>query len=318
MKNWKKIAAIAVAVLIVLSFMKDFLVKTIITSVGSNVVGAPIRIGEFRLGLLTQKVRIGHSKLYNPQGFPNESMIDLPEISVEYDLGSLLSGKLHLKFLVVNLKEMTVIKNKEGKLNVDSLKVVEEGKKKSDTKEGPAQMPIQIDVMKLNVERVILKDFSKGDQPSIEVFEVALKDKTFKNITSVEQMITLVMVQAMGPTAIKSAKIYAAATILGVGFLPAGIVGVLVGKDDAKVEYKKSFDKVYATCLDLIKAKGELKSENKAAGTIKGKMQGAEIMIKIENAFEGNVQVTVSARQMLLPKPEIVGGITYQLDQILK
>ena len=300
--------------LVVVNFLKDIVIKTVITSVGSNIVGAPIKIGRFSLGLFTQKIRMFNFKLYNPKGFPHELMIDLPEVSVDYNSGALLGGKLHCPFLAVDLKEMVVIRNKEGKLNVDSLKIIEEQKRNHKKSE---LMPIQIDVMKLNVDRVIFKDFSKGDQPNIQVFDVGLRDKTFRNISSVPQMVTLIMAQAMSQTAIKSVGVYAAASVLGVGFIPAGVVGALMGSDEASAEFNKSFDRVFQTTLDFLKSRGEIKSEDKATGLIKAKMQGTDLTIQVSDV-EGKGSVTVSARQMLLPKPEVAAGIIYQLQQQLK
>ena len=263
-------------------------------------------------------------KLYNPPGFPNEPFIHIPEVGADYDLGALLTGKLHLPLVILNLKEMTVVKNKEGALNVDSLKVSQQAEKPKEKgaeekpKEKSKEMAMQIDVVQLNVSRVIFKDYSKGEPPAVQVFEVALKDKKFENVTSPQQLVTLIMVQAMGPTAIKSAKVYAAATILGVGFLPAGIVGALVGDDDVTQEFHKKLDQVYKVSLDVIKKAGELKSEDKKKGVIKAKVKGVDVTVEIKETINRTVEVKVSARQLMLPKPEVAGGVLYQIAEELK
>jgi len=43
---------------------------------------------------------------------------------------------------------------------------------------------------------------------------------------------------------IKGAGIYGVATILGLGFLPAGVAGVLVGEDTSQAEFNIGYDKV--------------------------------------------------------------------------
>ena len=317
MKKWQKILMVIFGVIIVLSMLKDVIIKTVITSVGSDVVGASMKVGSFGLGILTHKVQIRDFKLYNPKGFPRETMVDLPEVKVDYDLGALLSGHMHFPLVVVNLKELVVIRNPDGKLNVDSLKVVEEQKKKGISFK-QEQIALKIDVMKLNVDRVVFKDLSKGPEPLIQVFDVGLKDKTFKDISSVQQMVTLILVQAMGHTAIRSAQIYAAATVLGVGFLPAGIVGILTGQDHSSVEYNKSFDRVYQTTVSLLQNIGLIKNEDKAMGTIKATVQGCDLNVKIETTYEHKTKVTVSARQLMIPKEEVAAGILYQITDKLK
>lgn len=325
MRKWQKVLVIIFAVLVGLYIIKDPLVKSAVTTVGSNVVGAKLKIKKFSLGLFTQKVSIKGLQLYNPKGFPNEPLIDIPEITVQYDLPALIGGKLHLPLIVVDVKEMSVVKNKEGVLNVDVLKVAAQPEEKpKETEEQPKEkkeskaMAMQIDLMRLNVGQVIFKDYTKGEEPVITVYDVGLRDKEFKDITSAQQMATLIMVQAMGPTAIKGAKIYGAAAILGVGFLPAGVVGIMIGKDDSTADFDVKFDKAFAVALDVIKENGELKSEEKAKGTIKAKMDGADITIVIAEKTKSSVTITASARKMMLPKPEIAGGVIYKITEKLK
>ena len=321
MKGLNKTLIVVVVALVCLGIIKDFIIKTVITTMGSKIVGAPITIGNFSLGLLTQKVSIKNFKLYNPPGFPNEPLVDFPEITVKYDLPALVAGKIHLPLLVVNMKEMSVVTNKEGKLNVDSLKIIQEQKKEKskDKKEEkkPQDINFQIDVMKLNIERVIHKDYSKEGEPVILVYETDLKDKTFKNLKSVPELVMAVMVQGLSSTAIRSAGMYAAATLMGIGFLPAGVAGVLLSKDDMVYEFSQSNDKVFNTILGLIKDIGELKLEDKAKNLIRAKVYGADIIITIEATPKNKRKVTIGARQMMLPKADVAAGIMYQLKERL-
>jgi len=99
---------------------------------------------------------------------------------------------------------------------------------------------MQFDVVKLNLGKVIVKDYRKGEPPTILAYNIGIDDKEYKNITSAQEFVTLVMIQAMGPAAIKGAGIYAAATVLGVAFLPAGVAGVLLGTDSGIEEINVS------------------------------------------------------------------------------
>lgn len=323
MKKWQKNLIIVVVVLFILNIIKDPIIQTVITGVGSNVVGAPVKLSRFSLGLFSQKVRLKGLRLYNPPGFPKETLVDIPEIGVDYDLGSFLKGKLHLPLVIVDVKEMTIIRNEKGEFNVDSLKVVEEqkaaAKKKDDKSKKDGQIPpFHIDVMKLNIGRVVYKDYSQGGQPVVQVYDVALKDKKFEDISSVEQMITIVMVQGMGPAAIKGAAVYGAATILGVGFLPVGVAAAFMGKADAAAEYNVSYSKAYDIILKFLQETSDIKSEDKTAGVIKSKKSGCDLTVKIDDVSGRKVLVTVEARQLMLPKSEIASGIIYQLNERLK
>ena len=136
LEKWQKILIIVVIVFLCLGIIKNPLIKSVVTIGASKVVGAPVHIDSFAVGVFKQSVRIKGFKLYNPKGFPEEPLIDIPEVSVDYNLPALLGGKLHLPLIVVNLKEMVVIRNKDGKLNVDALKVAQK-------KEEPVKQPVE-------------------------------------------------------------------------------------------------------------------------------------------------------------------------------
>ncbi len=318
--NWKKIGIVAIAVIVVLSLLKDVVIKASICSIGSAVIGAPLKIGGFSWNIFTQRIRIKDLRLYNPPGFPNQPLVDISHIAVDYDGMSMLNGKLHFPYINVDLKETVIVKNKEGYLNVDALKVAQQ---KGDLKAEQANRSVKgedrslmIDVIKLNIERTVYLDFSNRDKPVTKVFNVGLRDKTFKNIKSVHQLATVILVQGMGPAAIKGAAIYGAAAVLGVAFLPAGAVAMLVGKDSAQGEYEKNYDEVFNVALHVMKEKGEVLREDKVEGSIKGKVDGVDVNVAV--ARGDKTIVLVSARKMMLPRAEIAAGFVYQLDQKIK
>ena len=254
MKKTLVIVGIIFAALVVSGFLKDQIVKTAVTMTCSKIVGAPLHIGSMSIGILSQNIIIKDLKLYNPPGFTNDVLLDMPVISVDYDLGSLLAGKLRVRNAIIDLHEVVIVNNKEGNLNVDSLKVVEDQKEASSGKKEQAPgktMPMQIDTMTLSIGKVVFKNFATGDnKPAIDAYDVGIKGKSFKNITSAQQFVTLVLVEAMKPTAIRGAAVYGAATVLGVAFLPAGIAATLIGEDSSKAEFNSSSDNVYRFCLE--------------------------------------------------------------------
>ena len=178
---------------------------------------------------------------------------------------------------------------------------------------------MRIDEVRLNLGRVVYKDYSQGgDRPKVNVYDIGIKDKVYKNIKSAQQFAALVMVEALGSTAIQGAKIYGAATLLGVGFLPAGVAGALVGQDSGVQEFVRSAESAYRAALKAVREMGELKSENRDAGVIKAKVDGADVAVRVEAVGGSKSKLTVSARKFLLPKPEIANGVLYQIEQELK
>ncbi|MFA5315321.1 MAG: AsmA family protein [Candidatus Omnitrophota bacterium] len=320
----KKILLIAVIVLIALSViavLKDQIIKNTVTMATSQITGAPTTIDSFSLGIIQQTVTVKGFKLYNPPGFPKEIFVDIPAIHVAFVLGDILKKNIHFKEIEIALKELVIIKDKEGKLNVDALKVAEEPQKPKEgtTQEQPTgQMPLQIDLLKLSIGKIIYKDYSKGETPKIEVYDLGYKQKTYQNITSAQQLVALILSEAMKGTAIKGAKIYAASAILGVGFLPAGVAFTLMGKDSAQNDFNIPFEKAYTVALNTVKTLGQVKSEDKNSGTIKVLIDKDDVTVKVQSVTEKTTRVIVQARRLLLPRPQIAGGVLQQMIDKLK
>ncbi len=320
----KKILLIVVIVLIalpVIAALRDQVIKNTVTITTTQITGAPVSIDSFSLGVIRQTVTIKGFKLYNPPGFPKELFVDMPTIHVAFVLGDILKKNLHFKEIEIALKELVIVKDKTGHLNVDALKATQEAQKQKETgtrEETAGQMPLQIDLLKLSIGKIIYKDYSTGGAPKIQVYDLGYKQKTYRNITSAQQLVTLILSEAMKNTAIKSAKIYAASAILGVGFLPAGVAVTLMGKDSAQDNFDIPFEKVYAVALDTVKTLGEVKSEDKASGTIKALIDKNDVTVKIQGVTEKTTQIVILARRLLLPQPQAAGGILQNISDKLK
>lgn len=315
-----KIFVIILVILIGLGIAKDQIIKAAAQVGASRVLGTDVSVGGFSFGILRQSMRVRAFKIGNPPGFPEGTMLDVTEVGVDYDLSALLSGKLHFPLVILNLNEMVVVKNPDGVLNVDALKVA--GKKEA-APPGKSEKPskplsFKIDVLRLNVNRVVFKDYTQGKEPLVQVFDVNLKDKTYTDIQSARQLAALIMVEAMKPTAIKGAKIYGAATVLGAGFLPAGIAGTLLGKDSAQAEFGAPFDQVYQAAVEIIGKSGTVTSMNKAEGVIKADVNGHNVTVKITKNDQGKTEIVIAARKFLIPKPEVAQGILYQVQEKFK
>ena len=227
-KNMNKISKVFIGiaiVLVALAFAKDFVIKMVVEAGASKVLGAPVHIGGVSVGLFKQSVRIKDLRVGNPSGFPAGTLIDIPEAGVDYDLGQIMKGNLHLPMVILNLKELNVVKNAQGKLNVDSLQVAQ--KKTAAGAAAPAKtMPMQIDTATLNLGKVTVKDYTKNPA-SVQTLDIGIHNKIYHNITSAQQLVLLVMVESMRPTALREAAIYGAASLLGVAFLPVGVADAL-------------------------------------------------------------------------------------------
>ncbi len=309
-KIFNSAVIVLVVIVVVTVVFRDVVIRQVAMKAGSSLLGAELKIGGFDWGFFTQKVVIKDLTIEHPPGFEKDSFIDIPRIVVEYDLGALLKGKLRMPLVLIDLREMMVIKNREGKLNVDSIKTIHPDKK--ETFEIPEFV---IDELKLNVGKVVYKDQYKKKIPQVLVYDINIRNRTFKNINNVPKLITIVMVQALKPTAVQNAGVYAAATLMGIGFLPGAVIGIVVAKDSAVGELAVGAGRAFNEAEALIQEKGRLTKSDKAKGTIEGNVQGIDIRIKVEKISWFKSRMTVAGRQYMLPKKEFAAGILYQIVQ---
>ncbi|MDP2653760.1 MAG: hypothetical protein Q8Q08_06985 [Candidatus Omnitrophota bacterium] len=303
---------VLVVIAVVLNNCKEQFVKSIVMAGASRVTGSKVTVDMFDFSLPRQMLKIQNLKIYNPAGFPDEPALIFPEISVEYDLKAMLKREVHVPAVVMDLDEVSVIRNKDGKLNVDSFKFVR------DKNEGQMEFEkMRFDMLSLSVGRVIYKDYSRAE-PVLNVYNLNIKDKTFHNITSAQQFALLILFETMKSTAIKNSVVYGAASFFGWGKLPVKMVNSLLAKDETAMDFDAGYDKVYEACLEAVKSRGLLVREDRNTGMIKARVEGAVVAVRVAKITRSRVNVTVSARKLFVPKPQVAGGVLYVIEQRVK
>jgi hypothetical protein len=314
----KKIRIIILAVVLLFGFcwVRDFLIKSLIGSVATSVTGAPTSVGGLSLSIIRQSVKISNLRMYNPKGFPKDILVDISKMGVAYNLGALITGKIHLKQLELEIKEIGMTKNKEGKLNVDSLKIAAE--KSGEKEKKPAkQLAMQIDTVSLGMGRVVSRDYSVGGQLVVKVYDINLK-KTYKNITSAQQLAALIISEPLKAAGIQGLKVYGVSMLTGVAALPVVAAFTFAGKDYAQETFNVTTERAYDAGLQAIKMAGKVKKEDKASGVISAEVNGASLTLKLKKLSEKSTQVTISARKFGLPQAEIASGVMYRLREQIK
>jgi hypothetical protein len=182
--------------------LKDQIIKFSIEKGVEVVTGLKMNIRSLNVGIFHSAVRIKGLRIFNPPQFKDRVMMDMPEIYVDYDLPAIFGGNVHLKELRLNLKELIVVKNAKGELNLNSLKVV---KAKNDgvkpEAEGGKAPNMQIDSLDLKIGRAVYKDYTASPSPSVKEFNVNI-DEHYANITNPYAVVSIIVVKALANTAI--------------------------------------------------------------------------------------------------------------------
>ena len=187
-----------VVLIVVLIVGRNIIIKSAVTTGVKAVTGLNLKIDKMNIGFAKTLLGIEGMVLENPSEFPDKVMMDLPEIYVDYDLGAMLKKKVHLSEVRLELKEFIVVRNKEGKLNMDSLTAIQSGKttetpKKEEKEAKPAEkIDLQIDLLKIKIGKVIEKDYSAGGEPKIKEHNINI-DETFENITDPNQVVNIIL-----------------------------------------------------------------------------------------------------------------------------
>ena len=202
----KKIFIIIIIIVVALWILvsgKDLIAKNIIYTGVRTLTGLKVDIKSMDIGILKTAVSIEGLKIFNPPDFKDRMMADIPEIYVDYELKAFLRGKVHLRELRLNLKEFIVVKNREGKVNLDSLKTIKASKKRSGEESGSKKPNLQIDTMDLKIGKVIYKDYYNTERPSIREFNVNISER-YKNIDDPRKFANLIILKALMNTSISS------------------------------------------------------------------------------------------------------------------
>jgi hypothetical protein len=180
---------------------RNGVVKAVAENGVRAVTGMPLSIGKLDISFSKTLLDIENLVVKNPAGFHDTSLVDIPKILVDFELGSFLRGKGHIENIEFGLDQFTVVKNEKGELNLDRLKALAGTQKPSAQK--PQQepttpskpMPMQIDVMRLKIGKVVYIDYS-GGQPTTKEFKINL-DQTFQNISDLQSVVRLIVLKAM-------------------------------------------------------------------------------------------------------------------------
>lgn len=204
MKQAIKIVVVVLVVLAVLSTVKNTIVQTMLSAALSKAAHVPVQIGSTRVGFLSASIEIKKLRAYNPNNFPDKLMLDVPQITIHFDPPALFKGQAHFKQVDLNLKELYVIRDKNGRLNVDAVKPTktETTKAKNDSKavsEGKAPQ-LLIDKLSLSIGRVVYKDYSAGPKPAIQTFDINIQNREYRNIQDPGALVSVILFEALTRT----------------------------------------------------------------------------------------------------------------------
>lgn len=205
MKKLGIAVVIFIVVVVLLLVFKNVIIKAAVEGGTKKATGLELAIGDMDVGLLKSKVDITDMRLLNPAGFPDKVMIDIPKFLVDVELASFFKGGAHVETIVLDLKELMVVRNKDRKLNLSALKSVSEKQQKEkkpaheEAKKEKKAPQVVIDKLVLKIGRVTYKDYSWGKKPFTKSFTIGINE-VYRNITDPKELVNLIIVRALQKT----------------------------------------------------------------------------------------------------------------------
>jgi uncharacterized protein involved in outer membrane biogenesis len=138
----------------------------------------------------------------NPSGFPDEPMISAPEVYVDYTIPGLLGRPIHLEELRLNVDQIVIVRNADGRINVkELLPPSQEGPGEPGEPSGPPEF--KIDLLTLKIGKVIYKDYTAGNPPREQVFTLNI-DEQYTDVSSTTGIAALIVGKALMSTTLNS------------------------------------------------------------------------------------------------------------------
>ena len=199
MKTFLKWMVIVVVVLVVGLVLARNLIARISVEMGATrMTGFPLEIGSVSVGLLNGQLDLRDVKLMNPPEFHEKMFVEMPQLFIDYRLGSMLAGTPHINDMKINLEQCVVVKNEKGETNAMKLKGMVSPSGSSSVSHGqtgsqPAsgKMKYRVDLLRIHVGTVTYVDYSHG-QPSTHRKQLNM-DVTYKDINDSTDISRLVM-----------------------------------------------------------------------------------------------------------------------------
>jgi uncharacterized protein involved in outer membrane biogenesis len=120
--RWALYLFVVVVVLLAAGILLlDRIAKEVVQSAIRSQTGLDAKIEKVTVGLATPTFTIEGLTLYNTAEFGGSPMLNVPEFHVEYDRDAIFSRNLHLKLVRLNISEVDVVKNKQGRENFQAL-----------------------------------------------------------------------------------------------------------------------------------------------------------------------------------------------------
>ena len=101
---------------------KDRIFRSVVEKRLQESTGLKVTLRAAEFELLTGKMRFDGLRMANPAEFGDSLFLDLEQLELEMDRGSLKKRELYFRLLHINLSQLTIVEDKQGRLNLQAIR----------------------------------------------------------------------------------------------------------------------------------------------------------------------------------------------------
>lgn len=219
---------VVVFTVLALFFGRNIVARTVVVKGIKQAAGLDIKIAAVAINL--PSVSVKGLTIYNPAGFSDKVMAQIPEITLDIDLPGIFKNKIHFKKLVLDLSEVNVVLNEQGQLNVNSLAILL-------PPQGTGTPPeVKIDELMVKVSKVSYKGYIPVVGVQAREFNPGINE-TFRDVTDPSKVGAQIVQRILAKAGVGSF-----ATFAEKGEMGKAVEAVKKTVDDAAKGLKGLFD----------------------------------------------------------------------------
>lgn len=242
MKKFFIILLIIIAVVVVGALLARNIIATNLIEKGArNLVGLKLTISNINIGIFKTFVKVDDLKVYNPSGYTEKYIADLPNIYINYALMDIIKGFIHLPELDINIAQVNAEKDKNGVFNINHIQPKVESKPKAQKETKGKAKGFLIDKMNLKIGTVRYIDNSQTP-PLRKKIDLNFS-KTFTNLKDPKAIIDSILKEVAGQLVAQGIAVTVKSFLTDKEFMKSVVEGDTKGMKEAAAKNIKDLGK---------------------------------------------------------------------------
>jgi len=198
MKKWGKRALVLGLLLLVGCILWVVLLPTVVAAAVRSRTGFAVQVEKLSVNPFVANARISGLVLRNPAGWPEASFLNLRQFRADVNLLPLLADKFDADEIVVDVEQLTLVRNQDGVLNAMAFKDgLTGGHEAGSTPTAGGRKPtFLIRHLVLKFDKLTYADYS-GRSPVVKDYHLSLQ-RDLTNVDSVTKIVSPFAGAALG------------------------------------------------------------------------------------------------------------------------